>query len=78
VLVDVADTGSGIPADLHPRIFDPYFTTKPVGRGAGLGLDVARRIVESHGGDLRFTSHPGETHFTVRLPAPAPPPEPAG
>lgn len=78
VLVDVADTGPGVPDDLLPRIFDPYFTTKPVGRGAGLGLDVARRIVESHGGDLRVTSHPGDTHFTVRLPAPSPPESESG
>jgi signal transduction histidine kinase len=77
LLVDVADTGPGVPGDLRERIFDPYFTTKTVGQGAGLGLDVARRIVDSHAGDLRVTSAPGETHFTVRLPARSPA-DPAG
>jgi signal transduction histidine kinase len=68
VAVEVADTGPGIAPDLLERIFDPYFTTRPVGQGVGLGLDVARRIVVGLGGDLRVTSLPGDTVFAVRLP----------
>ena len=51
------------------RIFDPFFTTKPVGQGTGLGLDMARRIVHLHGGDIEFSTQPGHTVFRVRLPA---------
>jgi signal transduction histidine kinase len=69
VLVEIADTGTGIPADLQHRIFQPFFTTKPVGQGTGLGLDVSWRIVvKKHGGDIRVQSEPGDTRFQVRLP----------
>jgi signal transduction histidine kinase len=69
VEVRITDDGPGIPEDHQHRIFDPFFTTKAVGAGTGLGLDTARRIVvDRHEGDLRFTSKPGETVFTVRLP----------
>jgi signal transduction histidine kinase len=68
VLVRVADDGPGIPADIQPRVFDPFFTTKPVGKGSGLGLDMARRIVLLHRGDIEFSSQPGRTVFRVRLP----------
>ncbi|NTU60141.1 MAG: PAS domain S-box protein, partial [Deltaproteobacteria bacterium] len=75
----VSDTGSGIPPDVLPRIFDPYFTTKPRGRGTGLGLAVASGIVNTMGGEIRVRSVPdGGTSFDVLLPeceggAPAPP-----
>ncbi len=68
ILVEIADTGHGIPPEIQDRIFDPFFTTKDVGAGRGLGLDVAFRIVQKHRGDIRFTSRPGETVFQVRLP----------
>ncbi len=68
VTVEVADDGSGIPPENIGRIFEPYFTTKPVGAGTGLGLDVSHRIVTNLGGDLRVRSRPGETVFTVVLP----------
>ena len=69
VRVDVVDDGPGIPADVQPRVFDAFFTTKAQGRGSGLGLDAARRIVERHHhGALSFTTGPGGTTFTVRLP----------
>ncbi len=67
-LVDIVDNGPGIPAEIKDRIFDPFFTTKPVGEGSGLGLDTVYRIVRLHHGDVRVDSHPGETHFQVRLP----------
>lgn len=68
-VVEIGDTGPGIPEELRSRVFEPFFTTKPVGQGTGLGLDVSYRIVvKRHGGDLRVTSEPGDTRFTVVLP----------
>ena len=64
--VTVTDTGPGIPADVLPRIFDPYFTTRR--DGLGLGLTISRRIVEAHGGALGVASRPGRTVFRVALP----------
>ncbi|MDP9375249.1 MAG: ATP-binding protein, partial [Chloroflexota bacterium] len=69
VLVEIADNGPGIAPDVLPRIWEPFFTTKGVGEGTGLGLDIARRIVAGqHKGDLRVESAPGDTRFQVRLP----------
>jgi signal transduction histidine kinase len=69
VLVEIADNGAGIPPDIQPRIFEQFFTTKEAGKGTGLGLDIARRIiVGQHKGDIRFDSKPGDTRFQVRLP----------
>ena len=63
------DNGPGIPAEIQSRIFDPFYTTKPVGVGTGLGLGIVFRIVEQCGGTIRFTSKPGNTEFVVRLPS---------
>jgi len=69
VEVVIADDGPGIPPDLLGRIWEPFFTTKPMGEGSGLGLDIARRIVVGrHGGEMRLESHPGDTRFLVTLP----------
>ncbi len=69
VLVEIGDTGPGIPADMQRRIFDPFFTTKDVGEGTGLGLDISYRIVvRRHHGDIRVESEPGNTRFQVLLP----------
>ncbi|MEO6983128.1 MAG: ATP-binding protein [Edaphobacter sp.] len=65
----VADNGSGIPLESQPQIFDPFYTTKPVGVGTGIGLGIVQRIVEQYGGSIRFASEPGNTQFVVRLPA---------
>ena len=65
----ISDNGPGIPPEIQARIFDPFYTTKPVGVGTGLGLGIAYRIVEQYGGTIRFTSAPGDTEFVVRLPA---------
>jgi signal transduction histidine kinase len=67
-VVRVIDDGPGVAPELLPRIFEPFFTTKPKGEGTGLGLGIARRIVEKHGGEIRCESRPGHTVFEVRLP----------
>ncbi|MGD0155987.1 MAG: ATP-binding protein [Terracidiphilus sp.] len=68
MLVEIWDTGPGIPPELQERIFEPFFTTKAPGRGLGLGLDNAMRIVRKHRGHLSVKSQPGSTCFRVRLP----------
>jgi len=69
VCVAITDSGMGIPPDIQSRIFESFFTTKPVGKGTGLGLDIVRRIVENrHQGTIALESQPGETRFSVRLP----------
>jgi signal transduction histidine kinase len=68
VCVEIGDNGPGIPPDLQGRVFDAFFTTKPVDQGTGLGLDIAQRIVVRHHGELRLQSQPGDTRFQVLLP----------
>ncbi|MBA8794575.1 signal transduction histidine kinase [Friedmanniella endophytica] len=69
VVVEICDTGVGIPDEVRGKIFEPFFTTKPTGEGTGLGLDISHRIVtQRHGGELSVTSEPGDTRFAVRLP----------
>lgn len=74
LVVEVGDTGTGIPPEVRDRIFEPFFTTKAVGEGTGLGLDITWRIVvERHRGDITVESRPGDTRFRVRLPLSADP-----
>lgn len=68
VVVQVTDTGVGIPPDVQQRIFEPFFTTKAAGEGSGLGLSIVRKIIAKHDGDIQVESEPGRTTFTVRLP----------
>ncbi len=68
VVVEVGDTGPGMSAETQAHAFDPFYTTKGVGEGTGLGLDITRRIVERHGGDVEIDLRPGETVLRVRLP----------
>jgi signal transduction histidine kinase len=83
VVVEVQDNGPGIPAEVMPRIFESFFTTKPPGIGTGLGLSISREIVRSAGGEIEAVSTPGAgALFRVRLPAapdatPIEPPTPA-
>ena len=71
--VEIGDTGPGIPPEIQGRIFEQFFTTKPVGEGTGLGLDISWRIVvNKHHGDLTVLSVPGDTRFRVRLPLTGP------
>jgi signal transduction histidine kinase len=70
VMIEIADTGPGMPPDVAARAFEPFYTTKDVGKGTGLGLDIARRIiVERHRGQIIIDSRPGETVLRVKLPS---------
>jgi signal transduction histidine kinase len=69
VLVEIGDTGVGMASEIAARAFEAFFTTKDVGKGLGLGLDIARRIVvERHGGTISINSRPGETVLRVGIP----------
>jgi PAS domain S-box-containing protein len=70
VVIEIEDTGGGIPEEIRERIFDQFFTTKEVGRGTGQGLSVARKVVvNAHNGSLDFTTEPGKgTTFILKLP----------
>ncbi len=71
--VEVADSGCGMSPDVRDRIFDPFYTTKPVGSGTGLGLSLAFSAIRNHGGTIEVETAPGEgAVFRVQLPAPAP------
>jgi signal transduction histidine kinase len=68
LVVRVVDDGEGIPDAVRDRLFEPFFTTKQVGEGTGLGLDLARRLVGRHEGQIEVDSRPGHTEFRVMLP----------
>lgn len=65
--ISITDSGKGIPEEIKDRIFEPFFTTKPPGEGSGLGLDIVRKIVKKHQGEIEVNSVPGQTTFTVYL-----------
>ncbi|WLT33228.1 sensor histidine kinase [Geothrix sp. PMB-07] len=68
-LLEVEDTGQGIPEDMQSQVFQPFFTTKASGSGTGLGLVCVKSLLEQAGGSIRFTSMPGQgTIFQIRLP----------
>ena len=69
LVVEIVDNGPGIPPEVQAHLFEPFYTTKPVGAGTGLGLIISNHIVaDRHGGEIEFESRPGETRFKVRLP----------
>jgi two-component system, NtrC family, sensor kinase len=69
IVIDITDTGTGIPLELVPHVFDRGFTTKPPGQGTGLGLAICRDIVQAHGGRIDLTTAPGHgTTVRVSLP----------
>ena len=73
VVIEVGDSGPGMPPEVAARAFEAFYTTKDVGKGTGLGLDIAQRIVvERHGGTITIDSRPGDTVLRVRLPARTP------
>jgi len=68
VIVRVIDNGAGIPAEIRSRLFDPFVTSKPVGKGTGLGLDIVRRLVIHNDAEIDVETRPGRTEFRVSLP----------
>ncbi|GAP94430.1 ATP-binding protein [Leptolyngbya sp. NIES-2104] len=68
IKIEITDTGAGIPPEIQPRIFSPFFTTKPMGEGNGLGLSIVQQVIDKHNGSINFESVPGKTIFTVLLP----------
>lgn len=68
IKVEITDTGAGIPPEIQPRIFSPFFTTKSIGEGNGLGLSIVQQVIDKHHGSIQFESVPGNTIFTVVLP----------
>jgi signal transduction histidine kinase len=69
VVVEIADSGPGMSPEVLQHAFDPFFTTKGVGRGTGLGLDIARRIVDRHDGEIDIDTSPAGTVLRVLLPS---------
>ena len=72
IVVRITDSGRGIPVEIKDKIFQPFFTTKPMGEGSGLGLDISRKIIAKHQGNIIVESEPGCTTFEVRLPCLSP------
>jgi signal transduction histidine kinase len=70
VIIRIADNGSGIPEEIQSRLYDPFFTTKPIGKGTGMGLSISYQIItEKHGGSLQCISSPGQgTEFVIAIP----------
>lgn len=68
VKITLTDSGSGIPEDIKAKIFEPFFTTKRQGEGTGLGLDIVKKIIDKHHGDISVDSVPGRTTFSILLP----------
>ena len=68
VVIEIGDSGPGVPANIRDRVFNPFFTTKPIGAGSGLGLTISRRIALNHGGDLRVVARGDATVFMLELP----------
>ena len=66
--VRIIDSGTGIPENIKDKIFEPFFNTKPQGEGSGLGLDIVKKIIDKHNGQIEVESEPGRTCFIVRLP----------
>lgn len=66
--IEISDNGSGIPEDDITSIFDPFYTTKPMGQGTGMGLDIVKKIIDRHKGSIDVESRPGKTTFTICLP----------
>jgi C4-dicarboxylate-specific signal transduction histidine kinase len=68
VITRIRDSGPGIPSEVLPRIFEPFYTTKEVGKGTGLGLAITYGIIQDHGGQIYAENDDMGTSFTIQLP----------
>lgn len=68
IIVNMTDSGTGIPPEIQDKVFNSFFTTKPAGEGSGLGLGICKRIIDKHEGEISLSSRPGQTTFSVKLP----------
>ncbi|MFB8789866.1 MAG: ATP-binding protein [Potamolinea sp.] len=66
--IRISDSGKGIPPEIIPKIFEPFFSTKPAGEGSGLGLDIVKKIIDKHQGKIEVDSVPSKTIFIVSIP----------
>jgi len=73
ICVEITDSGAGIPPEVLPKIFDPFYTTKPIGEGSGLGLNIVKKIIDKHDGTISVRSVPRVTTFSIYLPLVLPP-----
>ena len=67
-VISLPDSGPGIPEDVRNKIYDPFFTTKPIGQGTGLGLSTVYSIIERHKGSIEYKAGEGGACFEIRLP----------
>ncbi len=67
-IIEISDNGEGIPIELKDQILKPFFTTKPLGKGIGLGLSISSEVIEKYAGSLSFKTENGFTTFTIRVP----------
>lgn len=70
ISIAITDSGAGIPEEIKSKIFKPFFTTKSAGEGSGLGLDIAKKILDKHDGTITVDSVVGKTTFMVLIPIP--------
>ena len=68
ITVKITDNGTGIPKEILSRIYDPFFTTKKVGEGTGIGLDISKNVITRHKGEIKVNSIPGKTEFVITIP----------
>jgi signal transduction histidine kinase len=69
LVIEIIDSGPGIPEEIQSKVFDPFFTTKPPGEGTGMGLNISHNIItQKHNGEMKVKSIPGETCFQIKLP----------
>ena len=68
ITVKITDNGTGIPKEILSRIYDPFFTTKKVGEGTGIGLDISKNVITRHKGKIKVNSIPGKTEFVITIP----------
>jgi signal transduction histidine kinase len=69
LVIEIKDSGPGIPDEIQLKVFDPFFTTKPPGEGTGMGLNISHNIItQKHNGEIKVKSKPGETCFQIKLP----------